>query len=184
MPADGQPLDSEEVLLDGNVLAEGSNFFSIGTYSVSPDDRLLAYSTDFSGDERYTMRVKDLVTGEVLSDEIPNTFYGCAWSLDATPLFYVTVDEAWRPYRVWRARPPPPRGPGLLGMGASPESAVVSSRGEGRPGRRVLPGTATAGDSASQHEASQHEAGQHEAREIAFPEPIYTVGPGANPELA
>src|SRR5258708_10160421 len=102
MPADGQPLDSEEVLLDGNVLAEGSNFFSIGTYSVTPDDRLLAYSTDFSGDERYTMRVKDLVTGEVLSDEIPNTFYGCAWSLDATSLFYVTVDEAWRPYRVWR----------------------------------------------------------------------------------
>ena len=38
----------------------------------------------------------------MLPDEVPNTFYGCAWSLDASALFYVTVDEAWRPYRVWR----------------------------------------------------------------------------------
>jgi oligopeptidase B len=102
MPADGQPLDGEEVLLDGNALAEGHGYFSIGASSVSPDDRLIAYSTDFSGDERYTLRIKDLTTGEVLPDEVPNTFYGVAWSIDATSLFYVTVDEAWRPYRVWR----------------------------------------------------------------------------------
>jgi oligopeptidase B len=102
IPADGQPLDGEEVLLDGNALAEGKGYFSIGAYSVSPDDRLLAYSTDFSGDERFTMRIKDLATGDVLPDEIPHTHYGCAWSLDGTSLFYVTADEAWRPYRVWR----------------------------------------------------------------------------------
>jgi oligopeptidase B len=102
MPADGQPLDGEEVLLDGNLLAEGKGFFSVGSYTVSPDDRLLAYSTDFSGDERFTLRVRDLGTGQDLSDEVPNTFYGCAWSLDGSSLFYVTVDDAWRPYRVWR----------------------------------------------------------------------------------
>jgi oligopeptidase B len=102
IPADGQPLDGEEVLLDGNVLAEGHGYFSIGANSTSPDDRLLAFSTDFSGNERFTLRVKDLTTGEMLPDEVPNTFYGVAWSLDATSLFYVTVDNAWRPYRVWR----------------------------------------------------------------------------------
>ena len=102
MPQDGKPLDGEEVLLDGNQLAKGQGFFSLGAYSVSPDDALLAYSTDFSGDERFTLRIKNLATGEVLPDEVPNTFYGCAWSLDATALFYVTVDDAWRPYRVWR----------------------------------------------------------------------------------
>ncbi|MFE9956010.1 S9 family peptidase [Micromonospora sp. NPDC005299] len=100
--ADGAPLDGEEVLLDGNRLAEGHDFFSLGAFDVSPDGRWLAYSTDFSGDERFNLRVKDLQTGEVLPDEIPDTFYGTAWSSDASTLFYVTVDDAWRPNRVWR----------------------------------------------------------------------------------
>jgi oligopeptidase B len=102
LPADGAPLDGEEILLDGNELAAGKEFFSLGALSVSPDDRLLAYSTDFSGNERYTLRVKDLAAGQLLADEIPNTSAGCAWSLDGSALFYVTVDDAWRPYRVHR----------------------------------------------------------------------------------
>jgi oligopeptidase B len=102
MPENGKPLDGEEVLLDGNELAEGKAFFSVGALSVSPDGKRLAYSTDFSGDERYTLRVKDLDSGQTLPDEVPNTSYGCAWALDGSALFYVTVDEAWRPYRVWR----------------------------------------------------------------------------------
>ncbi|SCG70936.1 S9 family peptidase [Micromonospora halophytica] len=100
--ADGAPLDGEEVLLDGNLLAEGHDFFALGAFDVSPDGRRLAYSTDFSGDERFTLRIKDLSTGELLADEVPDTFYGTAWSTDASVLFYVTVDEAWRPNRVWR----------------------------------------------------------------------------------
>ncbi len=100
--ADGAPLDGEEVLLDGNQLAEGHDFFSLGAFDVSPDGRWLAYSTDFSGDERFTLRIKDLTTGESLPDEVLDTFYGTAWSSDASTLFYVTVDEAWRPNRVWR----------------------------------------------------------------------------------
>ncbi|HTU06819.1 MAG TPA: S9 family peptidase, partial [Trebonia sp.] len=79
-------------------------FFRLGALSVSPDETLLAYSTDYSGDERYTLRIKDLTSGRTLPDEIPGTYYGCAWSLDGTALFYVTVDETWRPYRVWRHR--------------------------------------------------------------------------------
>jgi oligopeptidase B len=102
MPENGKPLDGEEVLLDGNVLAEGKAFFSLGALSVSPDGKRLAYSTDFAGDERYTLRIKDLVTGDTLADEVPNTAHGCAWSLDGSALFYLTVDDAWRPNRVWR----------------------------------------------------------------------------------
>jgi oligopeptidase B len=99
---DGGPLPDEEILLDGNALAEGHEFFSLGTFDVSPDGRWLAYSTDFAGDERYELHVKDLRSGEVLADTIAGTFYGSAWSTDASVLFYVTVDDAWRPYRVWR----------------------------------------------------------------------------------
>ena len=101
---DGQPLDGEEVLLDGNEMAAGAGFFALGAYQPSPDWRWLAYSTDFSGDERFTIRIKDLATGALLPDEISGAFYGCSWSLDGSVLFYVTVDDAWRPYRVWRHR--------------------------------------------------------------------------------
>ena len=74
------PLPGEEILLDCNELAGDAAFFSLGAFSVSPDGRMLAYSTDFAGAERYTLRVKDLVTGETAPDEIPDTHYGCAWS--------------------------------------------------------------------------------------------------------
>jgi oligopeptidase B len=100
-PAIGS-LTGEEVLVDGNALAGDSEFFALGAFEVSPDGRRLAYSTDFSGDERFNLRVKDLVTGELLPDEIQDTFYGAAWSADGSTLFYLTVDEAWRPFRVWR----------------------------------------------------------------------------------
>jgi oligopeptidase B len=102
MTADGGPLDGEEILLDGNELAGDSQFFSLGTFDVSPDGSALAYSTDFEGSERFTVRVKNLVTGQVAADEIPGAFYGSAWAADGSALFYVTVDEAWRPNRVWR----------------------------------------------------------------------------------
>jgi oligopeptidase B len=98
----GVDVPGEEVLLDGNALAEGKEFFALGTFDVSVDGNLLAYSTDFDGDERFTLQVKDLRTGEVLADEVPATFYGSAWSADGSTLFYITVDDAWRPNRVWR----------------------------------------------------------------------------------
>ena len=102
MTPDGSPLDGEEILLDGNELAGDKPYFSLGEFSISPDGTKLAYSTDYAGDERYTMRVRDLVSGEIAADEIPDTYYGSAWSRDGSALFYVTVDDAWRPYRIWR----------------------------------------------------------------------------------
>jgi oligopeptidase B len=102
MTEDGSPLDGEEILLDGNEVAGDHSFFSLGAFNVSPDGGKLAYSTDFAGNERFTLRVKDLVTGEVAADQIPNTYYRPAWSRDGSALYYLTVDDAWRPYRVWR----------------------------------------------------------------------------------
>ncbi|MFZ2512342.1 MAG: S9 family peptidase [Gordonia sp. (in: high G+C Gram-positive bacteria)] len=99
--ADG-PVDGEQVLIDGNSEAAGHDFFALGAYSVSHDGRWLAYSTDTVGDERYTLRIKDLDTGELLPDIIENTAGGATWSKDARHLFYLTVDDAWRPDTVWR----------------------------------------------------------------------------------
>ncbi|GAA0945146.1 S9 family peptidase [Nonomuraea longicatena] len=97
-------LENEQVLLDGNELAGDSEFFSMGTSSVSPDGTMLAYSTDFKGAERFTLRFKDLRTGEILDDEITDIFYGGAWSADGSTFFYTRVDDAWRPYQVYRHR--------------------------------------------------------------------------------
>ena len=102
LPEDGSALPGEQILLDANVLAEGHDFFSLGSYDISPDDRLLAYSTDFDGDERFTLRIRDLSTGEDLADVIPDVHYSTAWSADNSVLFYTVADEAWRPYRVMR----------------------------------------------------------------------------------
>lgn len=95
-------LADEQVLLDGNALAADSSYFMLGTLDVSPDGRLLAYSVDLAGDECFSLRIKDLRTGELLPDEVHDVYYGSAWSLDGSALFYVTVDAVGRPCRVWR----------------------------------------------------------------------------------
>ncbi|MGN9843830.1 S9 family peptidase [Nonomuraea sp. H19] len=98
----GVRLDREQVILDGNELAGDSQFFSIGTSSVTSDGTMLAYSTDYKGDERFSLRFKNLETGELLPDEITDIFYGGAWSADGSAFFYTRVDDAWRPYQVYR----------------------------------------------------------------------------------
>ena len=96
-------IPGEEVLLDGNAEAEGHAFFSVGAFSVSENGRLLAYSVDTSGGERFTLRLRDLATGEALDAEIEDTAYGVAWAGNSH-LFYTRADEAWRPYLVLRHR--------------------------------------------------------------------------------
>lgn len=96
----GVELPGEEVLLDGNIEAEGQPFFSVGGAAVTVDGNLYAYAVDNSGDERFTLRIKDLRTGELLPDVIEDIFYGVAFSPDGTRLFYTVVDESWRPYQV------------------------------------------------------------------------------------
>jgi oligopeptidase B len=93
----------EEVLLDGNRLAEGHEFFSLGSCEISDDGNLLAYSTDFTGFREYTLRVKDLRTGALLPEEIQRVA-SVAWAADGKTLFYTTEDDAKRSYRLWRHR--------------------------------------------------------------------------------
>ncbi|MEO8052036.1 MAG: S9 family peptidase [Acidobacteriota bacterium] len=92
----------EDVLLDCNLLAEEHKYFRLGAFIASPNHRLLAHSVDFEGDEKYTVRVKNLDTGELLADEIPNTSYTLEWANDNATFFYTTLDEALRPYKVFR----------------------------------------------------------------------------------
>ncbi|HVC68506.1 MAG TPA: S9 family peptidase [Acidimicrobiales bacterium] len=102
-PADG-PDDAEQVLLDENALAEGHDYFSLGNFAVSPDHRWLVYSTDTTGGERYTMRFRDLESGAESGESIEDTSYGSAWANDNATVFYVRVDEAMRPFQLWRHR--------------------------------------------------------------------------------
>lgn len=85
-----------ELLLDENALAEGQEQFSLGMIAVSSNARLLAYSTDTDGAERYTLHIRDLQTGEDLPDVIPDTLGDVVWSADSTALVYTPVDENWR----------------------------------------------------------------------------------------
>ena len=92
----------EQMLLDQNALAAGSPYFRIGGFRVSPDHRWLAYSTDTSGDETYTLHIQNLETGEVLPDQITNTYYGIEWTNDSRAVLYNVLDDAKRPYKVFR----------------------------------------------------------------------------------
>lgn len=94
-------VSGEQVLLDGNVEAEGFEFFSLGSFDVSDDGRLLLFGVDTSGDERYTVRVRDVETGEDRPDVITDTFAGAQFSPDGSTVIYTTVDEKWRPDTVW-----------------------------------------------------------------------------------
>ncbi|MFG6443713.1 S9 family peptidase [Microbacterium sp. P07] len=99
--APGEPVPGEQVLLDGNIEAEGLDFFSLGSFEISNDGDRMLYGVDLAGDERYTVRVRDLTTGENLADEIPGTFAGASFSPDGRFIVYTTVDDAWRPDTVW-----------------------------------------------------------------------------------
>ncbi|KUO96434.1 S9 family peptidase [Ferroacidibacillus organovorans] len=94
----------EEIVLDLNVLAQDGGYLSVTVQRVSPDQMRLAYLENRDGTDQYTVYVKDLSTGELLSDQIPYVFIAGSLEWDATGsyLFYVTVDETQRPYRLYR----------------------------------------------------------------------------------
>lgn len=100
IPEEGTP-EGEQILLDINELAQDHEFFSLGASSVTDSGRYLAYSVDTDGDERFDLYVKDLSSGELLSDHLTGIFYGATWVGDDY-IFYQRVDDAWRPDTVWR----------------------------------------------------------------------------------
>ena len=97
-------IPGEQILLDENVEAEGHDFFSLGAASVSLDGNTLAFSVDVVGDERYTLKFRNLLTGEMYDDTIVGIGAGATWAADNRTVYYVTVDDAWRPDTVWRHR--------------------------------------------------------------------------------
>ena len=97
----GVAMEDEQVFLDANAMAEGADFFSLGAASVTLDGKRLAYSVDNAGDERFTMRFKDLTTGEHWPEEISDISYGATWVGNET-VYYQRVDEVWRPHEIWK----------------------------------------------------------------------------------
>lgn len=93
---------TEEILLDENELAKGHEYFEIGILDTSPDHKILAYSVDTKGNERYTLKFKNLETGEHFSEEVADTYYSFAWANDNKTVYYDRVDHANRPFKVFR----------------------------------------------------------------------------------
>jgi oligopeptidase B len=98
-PRQGGP---EEILLDGDALAEGRAYFRLAAAEHSPDHARLAYAVDETGGEAFTLRIRDLSTGVDLDETVPDTSGRAVWSADSRSVFYVRLDEEHRPARVYR----------------------------------------------------------------------------------
>ncbi|KAL3150392.1 hypothetical protein ABBQ32_000231 [Trebouxia sp. C0010 RCD-2024] len=105
-PSENDEMDSsqqEEILLDENAEAARFDFYMVGGLEPSPDHKLLAYAEDISGNEKYTLHVKDIHNDEeMLKEPIKDTAGNVAWANDNKTLFYVTKDKLDRPFKVWR----------------------------------------------------------------------------------
>ncbi|HTV81926.1 MAG TPA: S9 family peptidase [Acidobacteriaceae bacterium] len=96
------PTGEEEIVLDVNALAEGESFLALGTMTVSDDGNLLAYTVDNRGFRQYTLRVKDLRTGEMLSERVERVG-SVVWAADNRTLFYTVEDEEQkRQFQLYR----------------------------------------------------------------------------------
>jgi oligopeptidase B len=98
----GGTIENTSILLDGNAEANGKSYWALGGTAHSPDHTRLAYCTDDKGSELYTVRIRDLATGQDLVDEIPDTRGDLVWAQDNATLFYVKVDDNHRPKYVYR----------------------------------------------------------------------------------
>ncbi len=157
LPPAGEPGEEEQVLLDENVEAEGSEYFAVGGAAVSHDHHWLAYSTDRAGDERYELRFRpldDAHAPDAAPEVVPGTSYGLAWSAGAEIVFYVRMDEAPAPERA--VAPPAGHRPGGRRAGLRGGGPAVLPRDRLDPRHRLRPGR-----------AAQHE--QHER--VAAPSP-------------
>ena len=96
--------DHDEILLDGDALAHGKGFFQLGGTAHSHDHVMLAWSSDESGAEFFTIRIRDIATGHDLADVIPDTAGSIVWSADNSAFYYVRLDSNHRPSRVFRHR--------------------------------------------------------------------------------
>ncbi|MGD0055904.1 MAG: prolyl oligopeptidase family serine peptidase, partial [Acidimicrobiales bacterium] len=114
-------LEGEQVILDENVEAEGHDFLSVGVLAVSPDDRWVAVGTDFEGNERHHVTIRPLDGQAPVDDELDDVYYGFAWATDSRHFFYTRVNDAMRPWQLWRHE---------LGTPASSDALVLQEEDE------------------------------------------------------
>ncbi len=91
-----------ELMLDVNEMAEGKDFYDVGSFSVSVNNQLAAFSEDTLGRRIYTILVKNLETGEFYEDKIENTTGKSVWANDNEHFFYIRKDETLRAYQIFR----------------------------------------------------------------------------------
>mgnify|MGYP005842554789 CR=1 FL=1 len=96
-PVGGGP---DQLILDEPAEAAGRDYFRLGAMAVSPDSRLLAWSADTDGGERFTLRIRDLASGRDIATVSTRTLGAPVWSADGRHLAYVEVSEQWRPWRA------------------------------------------------------------------------------------
>lgn len=100
---DSMETGTEEILIDGPALAAGLDYWALGGYSVSESNRLLAYSEDKLSRRIYTVRFKNLETGEMLSDVLEGVSGNAVWANDESTVFYVKKDDVTlREFQIWR----------------------------------------------------------------------------------
>jgi len=94
--------DAVALMIDANKEAEAHDYYSIGGRSVSPDNKILAYGEDIVSRRIYTVRFKNLETGELMEDVIPNTTGSVTWANDNKTIFYAKKDDALRSYKIFK----------------------------------------------------------------------------------
>ncbi len=94
----------EEVMLDVNELAKEHSYYDVGGLKVRPDKKMIAFSEDTLSRRIYTIRFKDLETGEIMEERIPNTSGNFVWANDNQTGFYSVKDESLRSYKIFRHR--------------------------------------------------------------------------------
>lgn len=118
----GELTAAEEIMLNVNELAKDFSYYNVAGRSVSPDNKILAYGEDTLSRRIYTIRFKNLETGEMLTDVIPNTGGGATWANDNQHLFYTVKDpETLRQYQIWRHK---------LGTPASEDVLIFEEKDE------------------------------------------------------
>lgn len=116
------PPDSVQILLDENQLAEGKDYLQTRGPFVSPNQELFAYGLDDSGAERFELKFRRISDNTTFNDSITKTSGVAVWSSDGKSLFYVLVNEEWRPYRVMKH---------VLGTDVSDDQLVYEEKDEG-----------------------------------------------------
>lgn len=94
--------EESQILVDENLEAGDSDFFSLGGLDISPNEKLIAYLTDKDGSELYTLIVREIEHPENILAQVDKCYYGTAWSLDSRYIFFVKTDQQMRPYQIWK----------------------------------------------------------------------------------